>query len=221
MELSKPVDQFIKPLVKVYLLCAKLPSKYLVQQMDVSRDREVRFWTGDRRAVASRIESIRVRAYEMLRKAFAYVDEYGTWIAVTDEAVEEARNVWKWVSEELKKTEISKIRPDIAIDKQYEIKAIPIYLEPSDAEELLKAAIRHLSEDAEELRRKIDEATAKRKTKELSKLTKRYETARNTLDTFKKFYNTLELRQSAHPTQVHHHIQRIAAQSQTASQKNS
>jgi hypothetical protein len=188
----KTVEMYVKPLVKVYLLCARLPSKYLVQEMRSERTREVRQWTGDRRVIASRIEGIRAKAYEMLRRCFAYVVEYGTWIAVTDEAVEEARRVWQWVVEELKKANVDKAKPGIALEKRYEIEAVPIYLEPEHAKKLLLAAITHLSQDAEELEKRIREAEQKRKRGELNKLTKRYSDVKNLLDKFKNFYSSID-----------------------------
>jgi hypothetical protein len=178
-------------LVKIYLLSMKLPSKYLVQTVEADRGVEVRKWEGLAKEIASRLEGIRRSAYEMLRRAFAYVEDYGTWIAVTDEAVEEARRVSEWIREELRKLPIHQVK-QVDIDKLYSVKAIPVYLEPEHAKELVKAAIRHLSEDVEELERRIREAEGQRSTRSLKRLQEDLVYRRNLLESLRKFLAKLE-----------------------------
>jgi hypothetical protein len=143
-------------LVKIYLLSMRLPSKYLVQQVEYNESktsvREVRSWAGDAARKASRLESIRREAYSKISRIFCYVEEYGTWIAVSDKAVEEAKKVSAFVVEELRKLGLDHFA------ERYTVKAIQVYLAPEDAKELLHAAVSHLSADVEELKQKIAEA---------------------------------------------------------------
>jgi pyruvate dehydrogenase complex dehydrogenase (E1) component len=134
----------------------RLPSKYLVQQVEYNESktsvREVRSWAGEAFFAASRLESIRREAYSKISRIFCYVEEYGTWIAVSDLAVEEAKKVSAFVVEELRKLGLDHFA------ERYTVKAIQVYLAPEDAKELLHAAVSHLSADVEELKQKIAEA---------------------------------------------------------------
>jgi len=182
-------------LVKIYLLAMRLPSKYLVQEFGIRETdqgfEEVRGFTSALRAqLASRLEGIRREAYEKLKRAFAYVDEFGTWIGVTDEAVKEARAVSEWIHRELES--IPALKQIKAIDlSRYEVKAIPIYLEPEHAKILLDAAIRHLSEDVEELKKRIEEAQREQNRSALRRLQQdlNYKTA--LLEAFKKYLSQI------------------------------
>ena len=79
----------------------------------------------------------RREAYKRVSRAFAHVEEFGTWIAVTDEAVAEAGKVSDWIREELSKLPLQQVKANVDVDKLYSVKAIPIYLEPEDAKALL------------------------------------------------------------------------------------
>jgi len=177
-------------LVKVYLLAMKLPSKYLVQQVKVEENVEIRKWEGVAVDVAARLEGIRRACYKMIEKVYAFVEEYGTWIAVTDEAVEEAKKVSEFVKKELSGLPQLKQVKDIDLDA-YSVKAIPVYLEPEDAKELLRAAVRHLSEDVEELQAKIKKAEEEQKRSALDRLTKDLTYREALLDAFKRFLERL------------------------------
>ena len=180
-------------LVKIYLLNMKLPSKYLVQKVEVSEKTEIRKWEGVAADIASRIEGIRRSAYAMVRRAFAYVEEFGTWIAVSEEAVEEAKKVSEWVREELSKLPLTQVKQSFNIDKLYTVKAVSIYLEPEDAKELLYAAIKHLSEDVGELRQRIEEAEKEQKKSALKQLQQDLMYKQKLLETFKKYLDTLNM----------------------------
>jgi rubrerythrin len=114
------------------------------------------------------------------------------WIAVSEEAVEEARRISKFVVEKLQE-----LMPQLSQFKnvdilRYYVKAIPVYLEPENAKELLDAAIKKLSEDTEELAEKIKKAENERNKKALSRLQQDYNYRRNLLEAFKKFLESLK-----------------------------
>jgi len=181
-------------LVKVYFLSMRLPSRYLVQEVGYEENGEgyveKRQFQGLRAAVASRIEAIRRKAYEMVSKVFCYVEEMGVWIAVTEDAVREAQEVSKYVIEELSKIEALKQLKAVDLNR-YSVKAVPVYLEPENAKELIYAAIRHLSADVEELAKKIEEAEKEQKRKYLAMLQKSYEYKLALLEAFKKFLSQI------------------------------
>jgi predicted DNA-binding antitoxin AbrB/MazE fold protein len=186
------VETVQKPeLVKVYLLSMRLPSKYLVQKVEVKEGEEVRKWEGVAKEVASRLEGIRREAYDKISRVFAHVEDFGTWIAVTDEAVKEAQKLSEWIREELSKLPISQIK-NVNIEKLYSVKAIPIYLEPESAKELLESAIRHLSADVEELENRIKEAEEQQKKSVLKRLEADLQYRKALLDTFRKYLSMLE-----------------------------
>jgi len=178
-------------LVKIYLLSMRLPSRYLVQQVEFEEGREIRSWEGVAAEVASKLEGIRREAYDMINRAFAHVEDYGVWIAVADEAVKEAEKVSEFVREKLKSLPLSQVK-NVDIDKLYSVKAIPIYMEPEDARELLKAAVKHLSEDVVELEAKIKGAELQKKRKYLTQLEKDLNYKRALLEAFRKYLDTIK-----------------------------
>jgi hypothetical protein len=182
-------------LVKIYLLAMRLPTKHLVMETNYERDsngvlREVRKWDAKTAQIASRIEGIRREAYARLSRVFCHVEEYGTWIAVTEDAVKEAREISRYVIEELKKLGIDKIK-DINVETMYGIRVIPIYLDTEEARNLLETAIRHLSEDVEELSQKIEEAKKNENKKYLRQLESERSYRVALLETFKKYLSQL------------------------------
>ena len=186
------VETVQKPeLVKVYLLSMRLPSKYLVQKVEVKEGEEVRKWEGVAKEVASRLEGIRREAYDKISRVFAHVEDFGTWVAVTDEAVKEAQKLSEWIREELSKLPISQIK-NISIERMYSVKAIPIYLEPESAKELLESAIKHLSADVEELENRIKEAEEQQKRSVVKRLEADLQYRKALLDTFRKYLSILE-----------------------------
>jgi pyruvate dehydrogenase complex dehydrogenase (E1) component len=146
----------------------RLPSKYLVQSVEYNSSKtsfqEVRFWAGEKAKIASRLESIRRMALAKISRVFAFVEEYGVWVAVTDAALEEARKVSQFVVDELKKLNLDHFA------ERYTVRAVPVYLEPGEARELLAAAVRHLSADAETLKQKIAEAEREQEKREIRRL---------------------------------------------------
>jgi hypothetical protein len=177
-------------LVKVYLLSMRLPSKYLLQKVEVKENEEVRKWEGLAAQIASRLESIRRAVYEMIEKIFAHVEEYGVWVAVTEEAVKEAQNISEWVRTELSKLPINQVK-SIDIDKMYSVRAIPVYLEPDDAKELLSVAIAHLSDDVEELSKRIEEAEEQKKKSALKRLENDLQYKKALLEAFRKYLSSI------------------------------
>jgi len=191
----QPLTSQRQELVRIYLLAMRLPTKHLLMQSEYERDgngvlREVRRWDGQTAQIASRVEGIRREAYARLSRAFCHVEEYGTWIAVTEDAVKEAQEVSKFVINELKKLGIDKIK-NIDIEKRYGIRVVPIYLEPSEAKVLLETAIKHLSEDVEELERKIEEAKQNENKKYLRQLESEKKYREALLEAFKKYLSQL------------------------------
>jgi hypothetical protein len=185
-------------LVKIYLLSMRLPSRYLIQDVEIvtsektNTTREVRKWDGLRNELAGKLERIRTDAEKLTRRVFCYVEEYGVWIAVTEEAVEEARRISKFVTDKLNEMmpKLSQIK-NINVSR-YFVKAVPVYLESESARELLDTAIRKLSEDVEELAEKIKKAEDEKNKKALARLQQDYNYRRNLLESFKKFLESLK-----------------------------
>ncbi len=177
------------------MLAMRLPTKHLLMQSEYERDgngvlREVRRWDGKTAQIASRVEGIRREAYARLSRVFCHVEEYGTWIAVTEDAVKEAQEVSRHIIEELKKIGLDKIK-SISVEERYGVRTIPIYLEPSEAKVLLETAIKHLSEDVEELERKIEEAKQNENKKYLRQLESERSYRVALLEAFKKYLSQL------------------------------
>jgi hypothetical protein len=182
-------------LVKIYLLSMRLPSKYLVQSVKIQTNennaRELRIWEGVRNEIARKLEGIRTEATKMAQRVFCHVEEYGVWIAITDEAVEEARRISKFVTDKLSELvpKLSQVK-DVDLSR-YFVKAVPVYLEPEDAKELLDVAVRKLSDDVATLAEKIKKAEEERNKRALRRLQQDYNYRRNLLETFKKFLESL------------------------------
>jgi hypothetical protein len=183
-------------LVKIYLLNMRLPSKYLVQDVKIQSSeknaRELRTWEGVTVEIASKLEGIRTEAAKMTQRVFCHVEEYGVWIAVTDEAVEEAKRISKFVTEKLSELmpKLSQVKENVDLSR-YFVKAVPVYLEPEDAKELLNVAVRKLSDDVEALAEKIKKAEEEKNKKALRRLQQDYNYRRNLLEAFKKFLESL------------------------------
>jgi DNA-directed RNA polymerase subunit L len=173
-------------LVKIYLLAMHLPSEYLIQELEREKGVERRRWPGEKWEIAKKINQIRARAYERIERIFSYVEDLGVWIAVTDEAVAEARRVMRMVREELSQLHLEEYKPDFDIDR-YIVRAVPVYLEPEDARRVLEAAIRKLSADAEELARKIEEAERARNERRAKDLKKDYNRILKKLEEIKSY----------------------------------
>ena len=182
-------------LVKIYFLSMRLPSKYIVQEVKLTKNgagfQEIRDFSDKIRAgIASRLEGIRREAYTGIERIFAHVEELGVWIAVTDQAVEEAKKLTEWIQTELKKiAKLYELRPDVMneLSKRYGVKAIPVYLEPEDAKEILKKAIEACSKDVEELKQRIEEASKEKKKSYLKKLEQKLEYKKALLESLKAY----------------------------------
>jgi len=170
-------------LVKVYLLSMRLPSKYLVQRVENEREgdaivREVRRWEGEAAKLATQLQTLRWNAYSAMTRVFCYVEEYGVWVAVTEEAVKETERVSEYVRKKLAELGLAPLAD------RYVVKAVPVYLEPEDAKDLLAAAVARLSADARELRERIEEAEAEKKEKEVKKLKRKLAQVEQLLNQF-------------------------------------
>jgi len=172
-------------LVKIYLLDMRLPSKYLVQEIEVRDGEEIRKWNGASREVASRLETIRREAYEKISRIFTMAGSSGMWIAVSDEAVREAYEISRWVRKKLKESGIEKIK-NIDVDKTYGIDVIEIYMKPDDAKKILERAIETLSQDIEELNKRIAEAEKTNNRNALRRLQNSLEFKKALVEVFKK-----------------------------------
>jgi hypothetical protein len=75
---------------------------------------------------------------------------------------------------------------------RYAVKAIPVYLAPEDARELLASAIRHLSQDIEALKEKIAEAEKEQSKTALRRLEKEKSYREALLAAFKNYLAQLE-----------------------------
>jgi len=191
-------------LVKIYELIMRLPSEYLVQQVkhvktETGGVAEQRVWEGLAQQVASRLRGIRRTAYDKIKQLgnFVHVEEFGMWIAVSDDAVKDAEEVSKWVREELSKLPLKQLRPDINIDELYTVKALPVYLEPEDAKLLLETAIAELEEQREELEKKIREAEQEKKGSTVRRLEQDLEYTKRVLEQFKRYLQQIEQTQTA------------------------
>ena len=172
-------------LVKIYLLDMRLPSKYLVQEIEVRDGEEIRKWNGASREVASRLETIRRDAYEKISRIFTMAGSSGMWIAVSDEAVREAYEISRWVRKKLRESGIEKIK-NIDVDKTYGIDVIEIYMKPDDAKKILERAIETLSQDIEELNKRIVEAEKTNNRNALRRLQNSLEYKRALVEVFKR-----------------------------------
>ena len=181
-------------LVKLYILAMTLPSKYLVQEVQQKEGEEIRTWAGVRGEIASRLEGIRREAYERANRSFVYVDDLGLWVAVTDDAVDKAREISKYVVDSLERIEdLRKIlgRRYEEIFRRYGVKAIEIYLKPEDAKEILKLAERKLLRDIEELRQRIADAERENNKRLVNKYLREEGFKKNLLDALRKYMETI------------------------------
>ena len=175
---STAVQQSKQELVPLYLLRMRLPSKYLLQEVEYQEKTEIRRFADDR---ASALETLRRRIYEQISRVFCAVEEYGVWVAVTPEAVKEAAELGGLVKDELKRLGFGE-----DIIRRYDIKAIKAYFESNEAKDLLEAAIKQLSADIAELEQKIAQAEAEAKKSAVRRLAQDAQYKRALLEAFKK-----------------------------------
>jgi len=167
-------------LKKIYFLSMRLPSRYAAQEkitykksMQGAIQEETRVFKPE---IAPHLESVRREAYRMIERIFAYAPEFGSWIAVTREALREAERVSKYVKNKLRELGL-----DENIIARYDVKAIPAYLEPEHAKMLLEAAIAHLYADTKVLKEKIEKAKKAQNRKNLHRLQSILESKQNLL----------------------------------------
>jgi hypothetical protein len=144
-------------LVKLHLLSMRLPSRYLVQSVEVEGGREVRRWEGEARGLASRLEGLRRRCVEVASRSFAYVEELGAWVSADEGAVKEAEAISKLLAEALSGLNLAGLK-GADVPRSYGARVLPVWLEPEHARWILEAAVGRLSKAVEELRRRLEAA---------------------------------------------------------------
>jgi hypothetical protein len=115
-------------------------------------------------------------------------------VAVTDDAVERAREISKYVVDSLERIEdLRKILGERynEILRKYGVKAIEIYLKPEDAKEILKLAERKLLRNIEELRQRIADAERENNKRLVNKYMREEEFKKNLLDVLRKYMETI------------------------------
>jgi hypothetical protein len=172
-------------LVPVYLLAMHLPSPDILADdyTDYLNNavRRVKEWQGARRDKARIIENMRRSIYRRIERLWCMVREFGVWIAVTEQGVMEAERISKEVRETLRRIGLGELA------SRYFVRAIRVYLEASDARLLLDAATAQLSREAEELDRRIRDATASRNARLAKELMRKKEYTMTLLNIFKEY----------------------------------
>jgi len=183
-----------KRFIKVYLLLMRLPSRYLVQRSTIEKGEEgytkKREFKDIYAKVASRLEGIRRTAVKIASKKFYYVEELDMWIGVSENAMEVAQEISRYVVEELRRIEVLTQLKNIDLSR-YGAKVIPVYLESEDAKWIFSAAIEHLFREVKELQKKIGEAQRKKK-RSLRQLQKDLEYRRALLEEFRNVFKSIE-----------------------------
>ncbi len=179
-----------RELVPVYILAMHLPSADLVADDYTEADgrvvRRVKEWQNY--DVARAIENLRRNIYRRIERLWCMVREFGVWITVSGEGVEEAERLMKEVRDTLQKIGLG----DVA--HRYYVKAVRMYLEPQDAKMLLDAAVAQLSAEVEELQRRIKEAEAAKNRRLVKELMHKKEYVKALLDAFKKYIEEISRR---------------------------
>jgi len=178
-------------LVPIYLLAMHLPSADLIADDYTDADkgvvRRIKEWRGETQRVAREIETMRRNIYRRVERLWCMVKEFGVWIAVTEAGVREAERISKEVRERLHKLGLAEVA------HRYYVRAIKIYLEPSDAKMLLDAAVVQLSGEVEELGRRIREAETNQNKRLVKELLSKKEYVASLLQTFKKYIENLNM----------------------------
>jgi hypothetical protein len=172
-------------LVPVYMLAMHLPSPDILADdyTDYLSNavRRVKEWQGARRDKARLIETMRRSIYRRIERLWCMVHEFGVWIAVTEQGVMEAERISKEVRETLHRIGLGELT------SRYFVRAIRVYLEPSDAKMLLDAAVAQLSNEVAELDRRIKDATASRNARLAKELMRKKEYTMTLLNIFKEY----------------------------------
>ncbi len=172
-------------LVPVYLLAMHLPSPDLVAddytELLDQRVRRVKEWRGEDTRAAREIETMRRGIYRRIERLWCMVRELGVWIAVSDEGVREAELIAKEVREKLRQLGLGEVA------HRYFVKAVKIYLEPSDAQMLLDAAVTQLSVEVQELERRIKDAETAQNRRQVRELMRKKQYVEALFYAFKKY----------------------------------
>jgi hypothetical protein len=172
-------------LVPVYMLAMHLPSPDLIADDYTDADsgvvRRIKEWRGANTQIAREIENMRRGIYRRIERLWCMVREFGVWITVSEAGVMEAERISKEVRERLHRLGLGEVA------HRYFVRAVRVYLEPSDAKMLLDAAVLQLSAEAEELDRRIKDAESAQNKRLVKELMHKREYVRSLLDVFKKY----------------------------------
>mgnify|MGYP005618703973 CR=1 FL=1 len=177
-------------LVSIYLLAMHLPSADLIADdyTDAGKGivRRIKEWRGENaQRVAREIETMRRGAYRRIERLWCMVREFGVWIAVTEAGVREAERISKEVRERLHQLGLGEV------EHRYFVRAIRVFLEPSDAKLLLDAAVRQLSTEVEELERRIKDAEVAQNRRLVKELMYKREYVKHLLTTLKNYIENI------------------------------
>ena len=150
-------------LVKLYFVGMRLPSEDLVAVFKWSGRVQIRDYGEEDakvREAASRVSRIRDYVYNKLRRRMVYIDEYRVWLAPSEDIVELARELSRYVWEKLGEINlvVEKLGGVEEIKRRYGVEATPVYLEPRHARRILEAAREKLLAEIEQLERRVEEA---------------------------------------------------------------
>ena len=151
-------------------------------------DKIKKFSDSKERAKLKRVlKTLRNTVYEMIQRHFVFVDEYGVWLAVSEEAVKHAMRVTEYIRERLKeiKDGLRKLGKIVDIE-YYEVTAYPVYLEVDEARRLLNAAYRKLLREVDKLQESINRAEMEKKREYLRKLERKKEYKEALLESLKQ-----------------------------------
>jgi hypothetical protein len=177
-------------LVSVYLLAMHLPSADLIADDYTDADRgivrRIKEWRGENtQRIAREIETMRRGIYRRIEKLWCMVKEFGVWITVSEEGLREAERISKEVRERLHQLGLGEVA------HRYFVRAIRVYLEPSDAKMLLDAAVRQLSSEAAELDRRIKDAEVTQNKRLVKELMYKREYVKHLLATIRKYIENI------------------------------
>jgi hypothetical protein len=177
-------------LVSVYLLAMHLPSADLIADDYTDADRgivrRIKEWRGENtQRVAREIETMRRGIYRRIERVWCMVKEFGVWITVSEEGIREAERLMKEVRDTLQKIGLGEVA------HRYFVRAIRVYLEPSDAKMLLDAAVSQLNAESQELERRIKDAEVAQNKRLVKELMYKREYVKYLLSTFKKYIENI------------------------------
>jgi hypothetical protein len=179
-------------LVPVYLLAMHLPSPDLVAddytELLDQRVRRVKEWRGENARAAREIEAMRRGIYRRIERLWCMVREFGVWVTVAEEGIREAERISGEVREKLQQLGLGRFT------SRYFVRAVRVYLEPSDAKMLLDAAAAQLSAEVKELEDRIKDAEEAQNRRLVRELMRKKEYVEALFGAFKKYIEEISRR---------------------------